>query len=71
MPDIIDRANDLAQTILTHALQRQRARTAASGPSAADCESCGEPIPDIRRQAVPGCTRCVDCQQHAEREGRA
>lgn len=32
------------------------------------CEGCGEEIPDARRKAVPGCTRCVSCQTEAERE---
>jgi len=30
------------------------------------CEECEEPIPEARRQAVPGCTRCVSCQEDHE-----
>lgn len=26
------------------------------------CEDCGEPIPEARRRAIPGCRRCVACQ---------
>lgn len=26
------------------------------------CEDCGEPIPEARRKAMPGCRRCIDCQ---------
>ncbi|MDO9584755.1 MAG: TraR/DksA C4-type zinc finger protein [Desulfomicrobium sp.] len=35
--------------------------------SATECEECGDPIPERRRQAVPGCTRCVACQDEKER----
>lgn len=33
------------------------------------CEDCLLAIPEARRLAVPGCTRCVECQ--AMVEGRA
>ncbi|MEM8142021.1 TraR/DksA C4-type zinc finger protein [Morganella morganii] len=35
--------------------------------SAEDCEDCGEPIPQARRRAAPGCSRCIDCQDRHER----
>ena len=38
-----------------------------SGEAAEECEDCGEPIPEARRKAAPGCTRCIGCQQHFER----
>ena len=31
-----------------------------------ECEDCGEEIPEGRRKALPGCTRCVPCQQGLE-----
>ena len=31
--------------------------------SAFECEDCGGRIPQKRRLAVPGCTRCVGCQE--------
>ncbi|WP_027143160.1 TraR/DksA C4-type zinc finger protein [Mesorhizobium sp. WSM3626] len=31
---------------------------------------CGERIPDARRQAVPNCTRCFDCETFIERQSR-
>ncbi|MDD2467159.1 MAG: TraR/DksA C4-type zinc finger protein [Desulfobulbus sp.] len=41
------------------------------GESALECEDCGEPIPEARRKAAQGCTRCVDCQQtHEQRRPR-
>lgn len=30
------------------------------------CAECGEPIPEARRQAVPGCRLCVECQSERE-----
>lgn len=35
--------------------------------SPADCEWCGEEIPQQRRMAMPGCTLCVGCQGVRER----
>jgi len=32
------------------------------GRSLAQCEECGEDIPEARRKAVPGVRRCVACQ---------
>lgn len=34
------------------------------------CVDCLQSIPHKRREAVPGCTRCVECQERAERGGR-
>jgi phage/conjugal plasmid C-4 type zinc finger TraR family protein len=32
-----------------------------------DCEDCGREIPPARRQATPGCKRCINCQEKLER----
>lgn len=32
------------------------------GPSLAECEECDAPIPEGRRQALPGVRLCVTCQ---------
>lgn len=29
-------------------------------------ESCGKPIPDERRRAIPGCRFCIECQERRE-----
>ncbi|PID59764.1 MAG: hypothetical protein CSB44_12595 [Gammaproteobacteria bacterium] len=34
-----------------------------SGPSLTHCEECDEPIPEARRQALPGVRRCIACQE--------
>jgi len=45
----------------------ERARSGlAGGASLAECEECGAEIPEARRRAVPGVTRCVACQGAAE-----
>ncbi|MDO6461541.1 DksA/TraR family C4-type zinc finger protein [Granulosicoccaceae sp. 1_MG-2023] len=36
------------------------------GESASHCEECGEPIPEPRRQALPGVQLCVACQSASE-----
>lgn len=36
-------------------------------PKALDfCAECGEPIPEARRLAVPGCRLCIECQTELE-----
>lgn len=50
-----------------------RARRALhQGISAEYCEECGEPIPQARRDALPGVRYCISCQQaHDERHDAA
>ena len=40
------------------------------GESAAHCDGCAEPIPEARRQALPGVRLCVKCQEEADKEAR-
>lgn len=68
MSDTIDRANELAELHLMVALQNRP--VAAVLPISLECEDCGEPIPEARRLAVPGCSRCTSCQQDADRRAR-
>ncbi|ADW18586.1 phage/conjugal plasmid C-4 type zinc finger protein, TraR family [Desulfobulbus propionicus DSM 2032] len=44
--------------------------TRPQGESALECEDCGEPIPDARRKAAKGCTRCICCQRIQESRGQ-
>ncbi len=32
------------------------------GASETHCVDCGEPIPERRRQVIPGVRTCIDCQ---------
>lgn len=47
-------------------VERARSRI-TDGESLTHCEDCEEPIPERRRQAVPGVRRCVQCQTEADR----
>lgn len=64
----LDHASQIEQAERQHAIERVRARKPA-GQSAEFCqdEACGEPIPEARRQAVPGCRFCIDCQARREK----
>ncbi|MGE4293334.1 MAG: TraR/DksA family transcriptional regulator [Desulfovibrio sp.] len=72
MPDLFDRAQEL------EALERKAALSQAGvrpgrGPEwingVACCRECGEPIPAARINALPGCERCVACQEAADSAG--
>jgi len=39
---------------------------AVTGESLGECQDCGIEIPEARRKAVLGCTRCVACQETFE-----
>jgi len=70
--DEIDRAqivNEAFQEdVLAAHLRRARKPTVAD--SALICIDCERPIPARRRAAVPGCTRCVECQAEYEQTWR-
>ncbi|MGY0559720.1 DksA/TraR family C4-type zinc finger protein [Luteimonas sp. A277] len=36
------------------------------GPGLTQCEDCEAPIPEARRQAVPGVRLCVACQEQED-----
>jgi phage/conjugal plasmid C-4 type zinc finger TraR family protein len=63
--DDLDRAQTINELYQRHALDDWRNRQPV-GPGLAECEDCGEVIPEKRRQAVPGCRLCVDCQSAVE-----
>lgn len=46
-----------------------RARLPA-GEGSETCEDCGEPIPERRREALPGIRTCVACQSERDSEAR-
>ncbi len=71
--DDIDRAQELNELHLDIALSAQRAVVVASttsGVSLAECLDCGGEISAARQDAVPGCTRCVSCQEKFETSRR-
>jgi phage/conjugal plasmid C-4 type zinc finger TraR family protein len=48
-------------------LARMQARKGPVGESLSHCAECDEPIPEARRQAIPGVKLCIECMQ--ERDG--
>lgn len=42
-----------------------------TGDSAHECEECGAPIPEARREAIPGVQLCIHCQADAEKQHTA
>jgi phage/conjugal plasmid C-4 type zinc finger TraR family protein len=57
---------DQIEDSVKDALAIVRARM-PSGEGAAECEDCGDPIPDERRRALPGARTCVPCQSLRDR----
>lgn len=67
--DEVDQAQQINEQIQADALAAHRRRQGVSPHSSrftphggTHCEVCDEPIPEARRAAMPGCTRCIDCQ---------
>jgi len=69
--DQFDRATQLEEQHRELALAQQALQRAqTTGASAFFCIDCGVDIPEARRQAVPGCQRCIDCQTRHEQRAR-
>lgn len=66
MSDLIDVANDHADYLLQVSITQHQRRTAGQATSAEFCADCAEAIPALRREKVPGCQTCLDCQQIRE-----
>ena len=63
MADQLDRAWELSEMHLKEALAN---RKSFYGESRTHCRDCEEPIPEGRRNAVPGCQYCVKCAEEYE-----
>ena len=61
---------DQIDATIADAIKRARSR-APKGPSLAHCEECAAPIPQARREAVPGVRLCVTCQTALDKEEAA
>ncbi|MUK91567.1 TraR/DksA family transcriptional regulator [Aliivibrio fischeri] len=68
MSDVIDQASSLETKLNEVALANQlaRAKSVKQQESAKECGECGDPIPEERRQKVPGCQFCTPCQSARE-----
>lgn len=49
-------------------IERARQQLGTPRPSATHCDECGDPIPERRREAIPGVRLCVGCQAEADEE---
>lgn len=67
MADLADVAQAQIDITTTAALSQKPVYT---GKSSLYCCECGEPIPDARREAIPGCSLCVYCQQTEEKRSK-
>jgi len=69
MTDVIDQGCrfEAQFTEMAIANQRARAHRAEQRESAHECGECGEPIPEKRREKVPGCQYCTTCQELADK----
>ncbi|WP_297572606.1 TraR/DksA family transcriptional regulator [uncultured Deefgea sp.] len=65
MTDIFDRASEQEQWLRDQALAQALAHEESTIISLG-CHDCGEPLSEARREAVPHCTRCVECQTDFE-----
>ncbi len=64
--DQFDRAQELDARFRQQALL-QHGGTRGATVSRLTCIDCEEPIPAARREAVPGCQRCIQCEEEIER----
>ena len=69
MTDVFDRAQEREEEMRQDALaeHERRAHGQITRVSATHCQVCDEPIPEGRRNAVPGVQTCRDCQDDIER----
>ncbi len=58
---------DQIDATVKDAIERARSQL-PRGASLRTCEACEVPIPEARRQAVPGVRLCVACQDAHDRE---
>lgn len=60
--------NEQIEASVEDELKRMKARRGPGAqPSREACAECDEPIPERRREAIPGVQLCIDCQ--SERDG--
>jgi phage/conjugal plasmid C-4 type zinc finger TraR family protein len=63
MPDDMDRATALTETLTAAAIEAARPR----GQGSPTCDACGEDIPALRRQKMPTARHCVRCLEAMEK----
>jgi phage/conjugal plasmid C-4 type zinc finger TraR family protein len=68
MTDIFDRAQEREEQMRQDALAEQARRAQPTTSESATHCACSRPIPEPRRQAVPGVQTCIECQTLLEGE---
>lgn len=58
MSDLLDDTSTIEEQLLNMRLERRKRYT---GAALTHCVECGDEIPVARREAVPGCRKCVHC----------
>ncbi|MGJ8514144.1 DksA/TraR family C4-type zinc finger protein [Carnimonas bestiolae] len=58
---------DQIDSTVEDGVNEARRRLQQAGPSLAECEECGEAIPEARREAIPGVRLCVACQAEQDK----
>jgi len=61
---------DQIDATVSDAVQRARQQL-RKGPGLSHCEECDAPIPQARREAVPGVRLCIACQEALDAEQRS
>jgi phage/conjugal plasmid C-4 type zinc finger TraR family protein len=61
---------DQIDATVKDAIKRARSKL-PQGPGLPRCEECDAPIPEARRQAVPGVRLCVACQEAQDKAQHA
>lgn len=69
MPDEIDRDQEFNEQRLEEMIEQSRFKPGIT-LSRLHCCLCGKPIPEKRRQTLPGVTTCTECQDKIERHRR-
>lgn len=64
--DEVDQAQGYNEDFQAFALELQQRNREQASYTGTDCVDCGDEIPEARRQARPGCCRCVSCQADFE-----
>ena len=66
MPDVMDQVQEQIDEFQADALAEHKRRTAFIKASLETCCICGDEIPQARREAMPGCCKCITCQSEWE-----
>lgn len=59
--------NEQIEATVKDAILHARSRL-PQGPGASHCDTCGAPIPEARRRALPGVRLCVPCQEQRDKD---